>query len=129
MLRTTRDPDAMDIDTMCKPEKLLKEQEDWLTKKLCFQCGKHPFETGVRCCNPVYKRYYKLPETGKDMKSPPTTRVQTLDEDHKTEDQDRMEFLANALKEFDGKEKGKANEQETTVCIIEVNEQDFLQWM
>ena len=77
----------------------------------------------------MYKGYYKLPETGKDMKSPPTTRVQTLDEDHKTENQDHMEFLANALKEFDGKGKGKANEQETTACIVEVNEQDFLQQM
>ena len=36
MSRTTRDPDAMDIDVMHKPEKLSKEQEDWLTKKLCF---------------------------------------------------------------------------------------------
>ena len=75
MLRTTRDPDAMDIDAMHKPENLSKEQEDWLTKKLCFQCSKHPFKAGIRCCNPVYKGYYELPETGKDKKSPLTTRV------------------------------------------------------
>ena len=40
-----------------------------------------------------------------------------------------MEFLANALREFDAKGKGKADEQETTACIVEVNKQDFLQQM
>ena len=100
---------------MRKPEKLSKEQEDWLTKKLCFRCGKHPFKTGVRCHNPVYKGYYELPEAGKDKKPPLTTRVQTLDEDCKTEDQDRMEFLTNALKEFNAKGKGKADEQESFI--------------
>ena len=38
-----------------------------------------------------------------------------------------MEFLANALGEFDGKGKGKADEQATTAHIIKVNEQNFLQ--
>ena len=40
-----------------------------------------------------------------------------------------MEFLANALKEFDAKGKGKADKQETTPCIVKVNEQNFLQQM
>ena len=119
--KPARDPNAMDIDTVRKPEKLSKEQEEWLAKKLCFRCGRHPFKTGVKCRNPVYKGYYELPDTTKAK----GTRVRAMGED--SQDQDRMEFVINALKEFE--KKNKAPEQETTARIVEVDEQDFLQRM
>ena len=124
--RTTRDPNAMDIDAMRKPEKLSKEQEDWMAKKLCFRCGKHPAKQGVKCRNPVYKGYYEFP---KDKTSTAGTRVRAMDEGHKDQDQDRMEFVINALKEFDQKGKERAQDQETTARIVEADEQDFLQRM
>ena len=73
----------------------------------------------------MYKGYYELPEVGKDKKPSPTTRLQTLDKDCKTENQDHMKFLANSLRDFDTKGKAKANEQEATACVIKVNKQDF----
>ena len=124
--RTTRDPNAMDIDAMRKPEKLSKEQEDWMAKKLCFHCGKHPAKQGVKCRNPVYKGYYEFP---KNKTSTAGTRVRAMDEGHKDQDQDRMEFVINALKEFDQKGKERAQDQETTAQIVEADEQDFLQRM
>ena len=117
----------MDIDTMRKPEKLSKEQEEWLAKKLCFRCGKHPFKTGVKCRNPVYKGYYELPDMTKAKGSASGTRLRAMDEEDKG--QDRMEFVINALKEYDQKGKAKAQEQETTARIVEADEQDFLQRM
>lgn len=116
----------MDIDAMRKPEKLSKEQEDWMAKKLCFRCGKHPAKQGVKCRNPVYKGYYEFP---KDKTSTAGTRVRAMDEGHKDQDQDRIEFMINALKEFDQKGKERAQDQETTARIVEVDEQDFLQRM
>ena len=53
----------------------------------------------------------------------------TMDKGHKDQDQDRMEFVINALKEFDQKGKERAQDQETTARIVEVDEQDFLQRM
>ncbi|KAM5530890.1 hypothetical protein V8D89_015422 [Ganoderma adspersum] len=120
--RTTRDPNAMDIDAVWKPQKLSKEQEEWMSKKLCFRCGKHPAKSGVKCCNPVYKGYYEFP---KDKTSAAGTRVRAMNE----EGQDRMEFVINALKEYDQKGKEKAQDQETTAQIVEVDEQDFLRRM
>lgn len=120
--RTTRDPNAMDIDAVRKPEKLSKEQEEWLSKRLCFRCGKHPAKPGVKCRNPVYKGYYEFP---KDKTSAPSTRARVMNE----EGQDRMEFVINALKEYDQKGKEKAQDQETTARIVELDEQDFLRRM
>ena len=48
---------------------------------------------------------------------------------NKDQDQDQMEFVINALKEFDQKGKERAQDQETMARIIEVDEQDFLQRM
>ena len=45
------------------------------------------------------------------------------------EGQDRMEFVINALKEYDQKGKEKAQDQETTAQIVELDEQDFLRRM
>ena len=52
-----------------------------------------------------------------------------MDEGHKDQDQDQMEFVINALKEFDQKGKERAQDQETTARIVEADEQDFLQRM
>ena len=112
----------MDIDAVRKPEKLSKEQEEWLSKRLCFHCGKHPAKLGVKCHNPVYKGYYEFP---KDKTSAPSTRARVMNE----EGQDRMEFVINALKEYDQKGKEKAQDQETTARIVELDEQDFLRRM
>ncbi|TBU36369.1 hypothetical protein BD309DRAFT_1024389, partial [Dichomitus squalens] len=46
--RPPRDPNTIDVDAMCKPEKLLKEQLKCLDKKLCFRCSKHKFTTGQK---------------------------------------------------------------------------------
>ncbi|KAI1783209.1 hypothetical protein LXA43DRAFT_1187130 [Ganoderma leucocontextum] len=123
--RPTRDPDAMDIDAMRKPEKLSKEQEDWLARKMCFRCGKHPYKSGTKCRNPVYKGYYELPDFKGKGVAP--TKIRAVEEEPKTEDQDRMEFIVHALKEFELK--SKQENQETAARIVETNEQDFLQRM
>lgn len=57
-----KNPEAMDIDTLRKPEKLSKEQEEWLSKGLCFRCGKHrSLRKGEKCRTPQYKGFYELP--------------------------------------------------------------------
>ena len=119
----------MDINTMRKPEKLSKEQGEWLTKKLCFYCGKHPFKTGVKCHNPVYKGFYELSDMTKTKGLASGTQVRAMDEGNKDQGQDRMEFVINALKEYDQKGKAKVQEQETTAWIVKTDAQDFLQQM
>ena len=73
----------------------------------------------------MYKGYYELPDTTRIKESTSGTRVRTIEE----EDQDRMEFVIKALEEHERKGKARAQEQETTARIVEVDEQDFLQRM
>ncbi|EJF59967.1 hypothetical protein DICSQDRAFT_171450 [Dichomitus squalens LYAD-421 SS1] len=121
-----RDPNVMDVDAMRKPERLSKEQLEWLDKKLCFRCGKHKFTTGQNCRNPQYTGYYELPDMKKQPAAP--TKVRTLD----TADEDKWEYIRQALEEFEttkGKGKGKAPETETAARIVEVkeSEEEFLE--
>ncbi|EJF55502.1 hypothetical protein DICSQDRAFT_175825 [Dichomitus squalens LYAD-421 SS1] len=124
--RPPRDPNAMDVDAMRKPEKLSKEQLERLDKKLCFCCGRHKFTTGQKCRNPQYTGYYELPDMKKQPAAP--TKVRTMD----TADEDKWEYIRRALEEFEtakGKGKGKAPETETAARIVEVkeSEEDFLE--
>ena len=45
-IRAPADPNAMEVDALKKPQKMSKEQVEWLEKKLCFRCGKHPYKKG-----------------------------------------------------------------------------------
>ncbi|EJF57595.1 hypothetical protein DICSQDRAFT_173828 [Dichomitus squalens LYAD-421 SS1] len=124
--RPPRNPNAMDVDAMRKPEKLSEEQLEWLNKKLCFRCGKHKFTTGQKCRNPQYTGYYELPDRKKQPAAP--TKVCTMN----TANEDKWEYICRALKEFEtarGKGRGKAPETETTARIVEVkeSEEDFLE--
>ena len=124
-----KDPNAMDIDNLRKPEKLSKEQAEWLEKKLCFRCGKHPYKSGQRCRNPKYNGYYELPE-GKDNKK---TGIHALEE-NKMDESAKWDYLCKALAEFaaqQDKGKGRQEEPETTARIEEIRhtEEDFLSRM
>ncbi|TBU48742.1 hypothetical protein BD309DRAFT_853390 [Dichomitus squalens] len=118
--RPPRDPNTMDINAMRKPEKLSKEQLEWLDKKLCFRCGRHKFTTDQKCQNSQYTDYYELPDIKKQPAAP--TKVRTMD----TADEDKWEYIRWALEEFEtkGKGKGKAPETETAARIVEVKESE-----
>ena len=118
----SKDPNAMDIDAVRKPEKMAKEQESWLADGKCFRCGKHPYKKGDRCRNPKYTGFYELP----DRKTPTKTQARNLDTDPTANQDDKMEYLRHALEEFDkskGKAKETATEQET---IGQIRNQDFV---
>ncbi|TBU36312.1 hypothetical protein BD309DRAFT_1024436 [Dichomitus squalens] len=119
------DPNAMDVDAMRKPEKLSKEQLEWLDKKLYFRCGRQKFTTGQKCGNLQYTGYYELPDMKKQPAAP--TKVHTMD----TANKDKWEYIRRALEEFETKRKskGKAPETETAARIVEVKEskEDFLE--
>ena len=85
----------MDIDNLRKPEKLSKEQAEWLEKKLCFRCGKHPYKSGQRCRNHKYNGYYELPEA-KDNKK---TGIHALEE-NKMDESAQWDYLCKVLAEF-----------------------------
>jgi hypothetical protein len=60
--------DAMDVDAMRErkdPEPMNNKQKEWLGKRLCFRCGKHPYRVGQRCRLPKYSGYYKIPKRSK----------------------------------------------------------------
>lgn len=120
-----KDPNAMDVDAIRKPEKLAKEQETWLAEGKCFRCGKHPYRKNEKCRNPQYKGFYELPE----RKAPAKSQVRNLKEEPSGDEHSKMEYLRRALEEFE-KGKGKANEtasESETVGRIVNNEEDFLQ--
>jgi len=121
---TQRDPNAMDIDTVRKAEKLSKEQEEWMSKGLCFRCGKHKaLKKGERCRTPQYKGFYEFPTR--------STQARVVDEKPKESDtpqeSDRDKFIRSCLERYDAKGKGKAVEE--TARIEEVEEMDFLREM
>lgn len=119
---SSKDPDAMDIDQIRKPEKLAKEQEEWLSKGLCFRCGKHKsLKKGEKCRTPKYKGFYELP-----ARSSSTTQTRVVEEESSTEDK-REQFIRAALEKYDEKQKkGKEKEEESTARIEEIDELDFL---
>ena len=123
---TRKDPNAMDIDAMRKPEKMSKEQLDWLSNKLCFRCGRHPFKAGTKCRNPKYTGFYELPATA-DKAKPLTSQARALTEGNTEEDKTKMEFLQRALEEFDRKQKGEPDKPIDTSRIARIDEEeDFL---
>ena len=116
----------MDIDAMRKPEKMSKEQLDWLSNKLCFRCGRHPFKAGTKCRNPKYTGFYELPATA-DKAKPSTSQARALTEGNTEEDKTKMEFLQRALEEFDRKQKGEPDKPIDTSRIARIDEEeDFL---
>ena len=116
----------MDIDAMRKPEKMSKEQLEWLSNKLCFRCGRHPFKAGTKCRNPKYTGFYELPATA-DKAKPSTSQARALTEGNTEEDKTKMEFLQRALEEFDRKQKGEPDKPTDTSQIARIDEEeDFL---
>ena len=95
-IRAPADPNAMEVDALKKPQKMSKEQVEWLEKKLCFRCGKHPYKKGQTCRNPKYKGFYELPDSTKmsPCTTTSTSRVRTLAEE-------REEFLRAQAEKFD----------------------------
>ncbi|TFK57262.1 hypothetical protein OE88DRAFT_1620303 [Heliocybe sulcata] len=112
-----RDPNAMDIDAVKKAEKLSKEQEEWLTKGLCFRCGKHKFSKGDRCRSPKYRGFYELPKIS-------TTQAHVVEET--TELSERNQAIRAIIKKYD-EEHVKEPAVENTARIEEVHEEsDFV---
>jgi hypothetical protein len=120
-----KDPNAMDVDAMRKPEKLSKEQEKWMSEGKCFRCGKHrSLKKGERCRTPTYKGYYELPAR---------TQVRAVDEEstasEPSEVDERAEYVRKMLEKYDSqsKDKGKAPAVEIQAARIEeVTESGFL---
>ena len=146
---TSRLHDAMDVDTL---QKLSKEQEDWLSKKLCMRCGKHSYRRGVACKSPKYKGKYKLSgSTASLSKGKGKARINEIDEksqadensdDEPQEESDSMETLIAAMSKFlntktkekkvgrPKKGKAKATEIESTARIEEVmSDEDFRKFL
>ena len=127
--KASKDPNSMDIDTIKKPEKLSKEQEEWLAKSLCFRCGKHRVKRGEKCRFPKYKGFYEIPAASLGSKA--TTTVHKVEETESSNGaKEREEFIKACLTKFDedrAKEKGKAKEEQVTAKIEEIEEEDFLQ--
>ena len=123
---TSRDPDAMDTSVIRKPEKMSKEQEEWLEKGLCFRCGKHKApRKGEQCRSPKYRGFYEFPKRK-------TTTTETRIVEEKSEEQKWEDFIRAALEKYDEKKKqtdnGPTKEVESTARIEEVveDEMDFL---
>lgn len=120
---TTKDPNAMDIDTVRKAEKLSKEQMEWQSKGLCFRCGKHKsLRKGERCRTPKYTGFYELPP-----RPSTSTSARVVEEETEDKDSAREDFIRAALKKYDQRKDEKGKEKEvTTAHIEEVDETDFL---
>ena len=130
--KSSRDPNAMDIDAIKKVDKLSKEQEEWIGKGLCFRCGKHKVKRGEKCRYPKYKGFYELPPSSSPSTQKSTT-VRTVEQSTEQDDKrERDEFIQMCLAQFEPK-KGKGKETamaaETVAARIEeiTDEEDFLQ--
>lgn len=114
-----------DSDTR-KPIPMAPEQIEWLNKRMCIRCGKHPQVNGVKCRSPKYQGYFEMPKTSASTNN--TTKVRAIDE-NATQDE-KMEYLRRQLESYDkGKAKDTSNvlvDVETTTRIEEVPEEDFL---
>lgn len=119
-----KDPNAMDIDALKKPEKLSKEQVEWLEKKLCFRCGKHPFRKNDKCRNPKYKGFYELPPLDKAVTAT-TSRARAVEEDPDS----RMQFIRQALEEWDKARSTPSTPPAEDAHIDVVSEEGFLEGM
>lgn len=117
-----------DSDTR-KPIPMAPEQIEWLNKRMCIRCGKHPQVNGVKCRSPKYQGYFEMPKTSPSTNN--ATKVRAIDE-NATQDE-KMEYLRRQLESYDkGKAKDTSNitnslvDVETTARIEEVPEEDFL---
>lgn len=120
---TSKDPTPMDVDALKKPEKMTKEQEDWLAAKKCFRCGKHPYKKGDRCRSPKYKGFYELPDTT------PKTSVRALAETPEEEQAVHafLEKIRRSRAEATTSQTPVPDASEHTARIVEVlNDEDFM---
>jgi hypothetical protein len=102
-----KDPDAMDLSAIPKKEEPMSpEQVKWLEKDMCFKCGKHPYKKGEKCCNPIYKGFYKMPPRSKPAEK--KTHVKAVatpdaapDPSAVKSSQERMEYMQAMMAQWD----------------------------